>query len=65
MTLSPDITFEQAYARLQEIHTLVSTPDKVNLDAMFALQTEAKELHDFLQARLGTVAKDLSSLSNS
>jgi hypothetical protein len=62
--IAEDITFEQAYARLQEIHTLVSTPEHINIDAMMGLQTEAKELHDFLQWQLLRVKADLAEPTN-
>lgn len=63
MTQAVEHTFESAYARLQEIHTLVSTPESINLDAMIALQKEAKELHDFLQTRLFTATSEHADIT--
>ncbi len=51
-------SFETAYARLKEIHTQLHTQDLVDIDIIIALQNEAKELHDFLLARLSTIEQE-------
>jgi|GEM_PF-3352628 len=46
--MKKDITFEEAYTRLKEIHDLLQSRDMVDIDQIMALQKESKELYVFL-----------------
>lgn len=46
--MKKDITFEQAYTRLKEIHDLLQGRDVVDIDKIVELQNESKELYVFL-----------------
>ncbi len=46
--MKKDITFEQAYTRLKEIHDLLQWRDVMDIDKIVELQKESKELYTFL-----------------
>jgi exonuclease VII small subunit len=50
-------TFESAYTRLKEIHQTLSTKELTDIDALLALQQEAKTLYEYLQERLQAITR--------
>lgn len=46
--MKKDITFEEAYTRLKEIHEILQWRDVVDIDKIVELQKESKELYVFL-----------------
>lgn len=42
-----NMTFEQAYHRLEEIHTLLQSDDLIDIEKISALQKEAKICYEF------------------
>ena len=51
-------TFESAYTRLKEIQKDLSSREISDIEKLFGLQKEAKELHDFLLERLHTISPE-------
>lgn len=47
-----DMTFEQAYNRLKEIHLMLQKDEVMDVEKIIALQKEAKELYEQLDAML-------------
>lgn len=46
------MTFEDAYKRLQEIHTLLQSDRVVDIDTLIALQKEAKDCYELCEEKL-------------
>ncbi len=59
-----DHTFESAYLRLKEIHQILGTKEITDIDALLALQQEAKTLYDYLQERLQAVTQPDDATAN-
>ena len=43
-----NLTFEQAYTRLKEIHDMLQKEEIVDIEKIVSLQKESKELYTFL-----------------
>ena len=57
-------TFEAAYTRLKEIQKDLSSQEITDIEKLFALQKEAKELHDFLLERLHALTPQADATSH-
>jgi len=44
--------FKTAYLRLQQIAQIIKSTPVIDIEELLKLQSEAKELHEFLQSKL-------------
>jgi len=46
------MTFQEAYKRLEQIYKLLQDEKNIDIDKIFELQKEAKDLYDFCSEKL-------------